>query len=71
MLRFAKQSAGGKPTGGRCSENRELSEAGGTGVSAETVPGNPRKSGSGANKVDVITFIYDGTNDYGGSNLNY
>lgn len=34
-------------------------------------PGGSAPTGSGANKIDVITFLYDGTSYYGSSSLNY
>ncbi len=43
----------------------------GTGGRAVSWPGGSAPTLSGANKVDVITLVYDGTNYYGGSSLNY
>lgn len=34
-------------------------------------PGGTTPTGSGANKIDVITMLYDGTSYYGSSSLNY
>jgi len=34
-------------------------------------PGGSAPTGSGASKVDVITLFWDGTNYFGGYNLNY